>query len=106
MGKQYEGNVEVFVNDTTKKVNIKENSDGHFNKENVKELYKFMKQVADKTGYKLNIFIPDASKAEEPVILQRFGKPYLAMLDKRNTTTSSKKSPIRVFTPDYVKVDK
>ena len=28
MGKQYEGNVEVFVNDTTKKVNIKENSDG------------------------------------------------------------------------------
>ena len=54
----------------------------------------------------LLIFIPDASKAEEPVILQRFGKPYLAMLDKRNTTTSSKKSPIRVMTPNFVKVEK
>ncbi len=103
MGKQYEGNVEIYTNDTTKKVNIKPNPDGFFNKENVDKLYKVMKLVADKNGYKPNIYVPDASKAEVPVILQRFGKPYLAMLDKRDTSTSSKSSPIKVINPkDYL----
>lgn len=105
---RYEGNVEVFVNDTLKHVKIKENPNGHFNKENVKELYKFMKQVADKNGYKVKAFIPDPNKAEVPVILQKFGKPYLALLEdnKDKYTTSSKKSPIRVITPDFVRVEK
>ena len=44
MGKTYEGNVEVFTNKETKKVNIRPNPDGDFNKENAGALYKFMKQ--------------------------------------------------------------
>jgi hypothetical protein len=104
MGKQYEGNVEVFVNKETKKVNIRPNPEGDFNKENADALYKFMKQVADKTGFKLNMFVPDSSKAEVPVLLasMRFGgKPYLAMLDKIDESKSSvkKTSPIEVFKP-------
>ena len=104
MGKRYEGNVEVFINNTTKKVKIKENSDGFFNKENVAKLYKVMKQVADKKGYELGIYIPDPNKAEVPVILQRFGKPYLALLkDDKGYKTSPKKSPIEVINPkDYL----
>ena len=51
MGKIYEGNVEVFTNKETKKVNIRPNPDGDFNKENVGDLYKFMKQVAEKTAW-------------------------------------------------------
>ena len=104
MGKTYEGNVEVFTNKETKKVNIRPNPDGDFNKENADALYKFMKQVADKTGYTMQLFVPDASKAEQPVILAnpRFGgKPYLAMLEKRDLRagTIKKASPIEVFKP-------
>ena len=103
MGKQYEGNVEVFINKNTKRVNIRPNSEGDFNKENANELYKFMKQVADKTGFDMNLFVPDSAKAEVPVLLAslRFGgKPYLAMLDKRDTSTTTKAiSPIEVFKP-------
>ena len=104
MGKLYEGNVEVFTNKETKKVNIRPNPEGDFNKENVNDLYKFMKQVADKTGFKMNLFVPDASKAEVPVLLAslRFGgKPYLAMLEdkKLSTGTTKKSSPIEVFKP-------
>ena len=104
MGKLYEGNVEVFTNKETKKVNIRPNPEGDFNRENVNDLYKFMKQVADKTGFKMNLFVPDASKAEVPVLLAslRFGgKPYLAMLEdkKLSTGTIKKSSPIEVFKP-------
>jgi len=105
MGKTYEGNVEVFTNKETRKVNIRPNPEGDFNKENVNDLYKFMKQVADKTGFKMNLYIPDANKAEVPVLLAslRFGgKPYLAMLEKRDLSTGSiakKSSPIEVFKP-------
>ena len=104
MGKIYEGNVEVFTNKETKKVNIRPNPDGDFNKENVGDLYKFMKQVAEKTGFKVNMFVPDASKAEQPVLLAslRFGgKPYLAMLEKKDLSTGTikKTSPIEVFKP-------
>ena len=103
MGKTYEGNVEVFTNKETKKVNIRPNPEGDFNKENVTALYKFMKQVADKTGFTMQLFIPDASKAEQPVLLMnpRFGgKPYLAMLEKKDLSTGTKKaSPIEVFKP-------
>ena len=104
MGKIYEGNVEVFTNKETKKVNIRPNPDGDFNKENVGDLYKFMKQVAEKTGFKVNMFVPDANKAEVPVLLAslRFGgKPYLAMLEKKDLSTGTikKASPIEVFKP-------
>ena len=104
MGKIYEGNVEVFTNKETKKVNIRPNQDGDFNKENVGDLYKFMKQVAEKTGFKVNMFVPDANKAEQPVLLAslRFGgKPYLAMLEKKDLSTGTikKTSPIEVFKP-------
>ena len=104
MGKIYEGNVEVFTNKETKKVNIRPNPDGDFNKENVGDLYKFMKQVAEKTGFKVNMFVPDANKAEVPVLLAslRFGgKPYLAMLEKKDLSTGTikKTSPIEVFKP-------
>lgn len=104
MGKIYEGNVEVFTNKETKKVNIRPNPDGDFNKENVGDLYKFMKQVAEKTGFKVNMFVPDANKAEQPVLLAslRFGgKPYLAMLEKKDLSTGTikKTSPIEVFKP-------
>ena len=104
MGKLYEGNVEVFTNKETKKVNIRPNPEGDFNRENVNDLYKFMKQVADKTGFKMNLFVPDANKAEVPVLLAslRFGgKPYLAMLEdkKLSTGTIKKSSPIEVFKP-------
>ena len=104
MGKTYEGNVEVFTNKETKKVNIRPNPDGDFNKENAGALYKFMKQVADKTGFTMQLFIPDASKAEQPVLLMnpRFGgKPYLAMLEKKDLSTGTikKASPIEVFKP-------
>ena len=103
MGKLYEGNVEVFANKTTKKVNIRPNPDGDFNKENVTALYKFMKQVADKTGFTMQLFIPDANKAEVPVLLMnpRFGgKPYLAMLEDKKISTGAKNaSPIEVFKP-------
>ena len=104
MGKTYEGNVEVFTNKETKKVNIRPNPDGDFNKENAGALYKFMKQVADKTGFTMQLFIPDASKAEQPVLLMnpRFGgKPYLAMLEKKDLSTGTikKSSPIEVFKP-------
>ena len=104
MGKLYEGNVEVFTNKETKKVNIRPNPEGDFNREDVNDLYKFMKQVADKTGFKMNLFVPDASKAEVPVLLAslRFGgKPYLAMLEdkKLSTGTIKKSSPIEVFKP-------
>ena len=40
MGKLYEGNVEVYANHETKKVNLRPNPKGAFNKENVSELYK------------------------------------------------------------------
>ena len=104
MGKTYEGNVEVYTNKETKKVNIRPNPNGDFNKENAGALYKFMKQVADKTGFTMQLFIPDASKAEQPVLLMnpRFGgKPYLAMLEKKDysTGTIKKASPIEVFKP-------
>lgn len=104
MGKTYEGNVEVFTNKETKKVNIRPNPEGDFNKENADALYKFMKQVADKTGFTMQLFIPDASKAEQPVLLMnpRFGgKPYLAMLEKKDLSTGTikKSSPIEVFKP-------
>ena len=104
MGKTYEGNVEVFTNKETKKVNIRPNPNGDFNKENVTALYKFMKQVADKTGFKMSLFIPDANKAEVPVLLAspRFGgKPYIAMLEdkKFSTGTTKNSSPIEVFKP-------
>jgi len=104
MGKTYEGNVEVFTNKETKKVNIRPNPEGDFNKENADALYKFMKQVAEKTGFTMQLFIPDASKAEQPVLLMnpRFGgKPYLAMLEKKDLSTGTikKSSPIEVFKP-------
>ena len=104
MGKTYEGNVEVYTNKETKKVNIRPNPNGDFNKENAGALYKFMKQVADKKGCKMSLYIPDASKAEQPVLLMnpRFGgKPYLAMLEKKDysTGTIKKASPIEVFKP-------
>ena len=104
MGKTYEGNVEVFTNKETKKVNIRPNPEGDFNKENADALYKFMKQVADKTGFTMQMFIPDASKAEQPELLMnpRFGgKPYLAMLEKKDLSTGTikKTSPIEVFKP-------
>ena len=72
--------------------------------ENADALYKFMKQVADKTGFTMQLFIPDASKAEQPVLLMnpRFGgKPYLAMLEKKDLSTGTikKTSPIEVFKP-------
>ena len=104
MGKTYEGNVEVFTNKETKKVNIRPNPEGDFNKENADALYKFMKQVAEKTGFTMQLFIPDPSKAEQPVLLMnpRFGgKPYLAMLEKKDLSTGTikKSSPIEVFKP-------
>ena len=46
MGKLYEGNVELFANYKTKKVNIRPNPEGKFNKENVSELYNKMKEHA------------------------------------------------------------
>jgi len=63
-----------------------------------------MKQVADKKGFKMSLYIPDASKAEQPVLLMnpRFGgKPYLAMLEKKDLSTGTikKSSPIEVFKP-------
>ena len=104
MGKTYEGNVEVYTNKETKKVNIRPNPNGDFNKENAGALYKFMKHVADKKGFKMSLYIPDASKAEQPVLLMnpRFGgKPYLAMLEKKDLSTGTikKSSPIEVFKP-------
>ena len=48
MGKLYEGNVELFANHKTKKVNIRPNPEGKFNKENVSELYNKMKEHATK----------------------------------------------------------
>ena len=101
MGKLYEGNVEVFANHKTKKINIRPNADGKFNKENVSDLYGVMKKHADKLKYEMNLFVPDTSKAEQPVLLAslRFGgKPYLAMLEKRDLTSSpSRKSDIEVL---------
>ena len=97
MGKLYEGNVELFANHTIKKVNIRPNPEGKFNKENVSELYNKMKEHATRLKYEMNLFVPDANKAEVPVILQKFGKPYLAMLDKRDTTSPSKKNNIEVL---------
>lgn len=107
MGKLYEGNVEVFTNKETKKVNIRPNPEGDFNRENVGQLYKYMKQLAEKKGYTMSLFVPDASKAEQPVLLAslRFGgKPYLAMLEKRDLSTGSiakKSSPIEVHRPSW-----
>ena len=109
MGKTYEGNVEVFTNKETRKVNIRPNPEGDFNKENVGQLYKYMKELADKTGFKMSLYIPDADKAEVPVLLSslRFGgKPYLAMLEKRDLSTGSiakKSSPIEVHRPSWAK---
>ena len=40
MGKIYEGNVEVFTNKETKKVNIRPNPDGDFNKTSPIEVFK------------------------------------------------------------------
>ena len=101
MGKLYEGNVELFANHKTKKVNIRPNPEGKCNKENVSELYNKMKEHATKLKYEMNLFVPDANKAEVPVLLMnpRFGgKPYLAMLEKRElTNTASKKSDIEVL---------
>ena len=104
MGKIYEGNVEVFANHKTKKINIRPNADGKFNKENVSDLYGVMKKHADKLKYEMNLFVPDTSKAEQPVLLAslRFGgKPYLAMLEKKDLSTGTikKTSPIEVFKP-------
>ena len=60
-----------------------------------------MKEHATKLKYEMNLFVPDANKAEVPVLLMnpRFGgKPYLAMLEKRElTNTASKKSDIEVL---------
>ena len=101
MGKLYEGNVELFANHKTKKVNIRPNPEGKFNKENVSELYNKMKEHATKLKYEMNLFVPDANKAEVPVLLMNpwfGGKPYLAMLEKRElTNTASKKSDIEVL---------
>lgn len=102
MGKLYEGNVEIYCNDETKKVNIRANPKGAFNKENVSELYKTMKKHADSLGYTMVMYVPDASKAEQPLLLTSYqfgGKPYLAMLEKRDTNSSvgKKKSSIRVL---------
>ena len=101
MGKVYEGNVEVFANHKTKKINIRPNPEGKFNKENVADLYAVMKKHADKLKYEMNLFVPDASKAEQPVLLSslRFGgKPYLAMLEKRDLTSQpNRKSDIEVL---------
>ena len=108
MGKTYEGNVEGFTNKETKKVTIRPNPEGDFNKENVGQLYKYMKELADKTGFKMNLYIPDANKAEQPVLLMnpRFGgKPYLAMLEKKDLSTGTikKSSPIEVHRPSWAK---
>ena len=58
--------------------------------------------VADKTGYVMNLYIPDANKAEVPVLLTSYqfgGKPYLAMLeDKKDSKYTKKKSSIQVWT--------
>jgi len=101
MGKVYEGNVEVFANHKTKKINIRPNPEGKFNKENVADLYAVMKKHADKLKYEMNLFVPDANKAEQPVLLAslRFGgKPYLAMLEKRDLTSQpNRKSDIEVL---------
>ena len=101
MGKQYEGNVEIYANHETKKINIRPNPKGGYNKENVSELYKTMKKHSDKLGYTMNIYVPDASKAEEPLLLASYrfgGKPYLAMLPKKDmSTTVTKKSNIEVL---------
>ena len=61
MGKLYEGNVELFANHKTKKVNIRPNPEGKFNKENVSELYNKMKEHATKLKYEMNLFVPDAN---------------------------------------------
>ena len=49
----------------------------------------------------MNIYVPDASKAEVPLLLASYrfgGKPYLAMLEKKdNVTTVTKKSNIEVL---------
>mgnify|MGYP003134250741 FL=1 len=101
MGKLYEGNVEVTANHKTKKINIRPNPEGKFNKENVADLYAVMKKHADKLKYEMNLFVPDASKAEVPVILAnlRFGgKPYLAMLPMLTQVNQpNKKSDIEVL---------
>ena len=104
MGKVYEGNVELFANHKTKKISIRPNPEGKFNKENVSELYNKMKEHATRLKYEMNLFVPDANKAEVPVLLAslRFGgKPYLAMLEdkKLSTGTTKKSSPIEVFKP-------
>ena len=92
MGKTYEGNVEVFTNKETRRLTSDTIDD--FNKENADALYKFMKQVADKTGYTMQLFVPDASKAEQPVILAnpRFGgKPYLCVGEETYELVLSKR---------------
>ena len=101
MGKLYEGNVELFANHKTKKVNIRPNPEGKFNKENVSELYNKMKEHATKLKYEMNLFVPDANKAEQPVLLASLrvgGNHYLAMLEKRDLSTApSRKSDIEVL---------
>ena len=100
MGKLYEGNVELFANHKTKKVNIRPNPEGKFNKENVSELYNKMKEHATKLKYEMNCLYPDANKAEVPVLLAslRFGgKPYLAMLEKREVINRLTRSDIEVL---------
>ena len=101
MGKLYEGNVEVYANHETKKINLRPNPKGAFNKENVSELDKTMKKHSDKLGYTMNIYVPDARKSEVPLLLASYrfgGKPYLAMLEKKdNVTTVTKKSNIEVL---------
>ena len=72
---------------------------GKFNKENA-ELYNKMKEHDTKLKYEMQLFVPDANKAEQPVILAslRFGgKPYLAMLEKSDLQlVLSRKSDIEV----------
>ena len=101
MGKLYEGNVEVYANHETKKVNLRANPKGAFNKENVSELYKTMKKHADKLGYTMVMYVPDVNKAEEPLLLTSYrfgGKPYLAMLEKKDgKATVARKSNIEVL---------
>ena len=103
----YQGNVEVFTNKETKKVNIRPNPEGDFNAENVTDLLAFMVEIGKKVGFKPNVFIPEEFKNRTselvPVLLasKRFaGKPFMAMLTPRTDKGSPiKASPVTVYKP-------
>tara|TARA_R100000231_G_C5328663_1_gene165667 strand:- start:1275 stop:1622 length:348 start_codon:yes stop_codon:yes gene_type:complete len=102
MGKLYEGNVSIYANNETKKINIKANPNGTYNRDNVGDLLAKMQEHANKLKFTLHTFVPAEYKGKTsglvPVLLanMRFGgKPYLAMLpEKKLSTPVNKKSNI------------